>query len=72
VCACGGNSLFLSCFLSLGRQYYESFSEGHYLYISMELVEGVSLMDHLNSLSGKNRRMPESDIWQARSTTHRV
>ncbi|KAG1662637.1 hypothetical protein FOA52_009622 [Chlamydomonas sp. UWO 241] len=45
-------------------QYYESFSEGPNLYISMELVEGVSLLDHINSLSGKGKRMPESDVWQ--------
>eukprot|EP00195_Chlamydomonas_chlamydogama_P014873 CAMPEP_0202909088 /NCGR_PEP_ID=MMETSP1392-20130828/48237_1 /ASSEMBLY_ACC=CAM_ASM_000868 /TAXON_ID=225041 /ORGANISM="Chlamydomonas chlamydogama, Strain SAG 11-48b" /LENGTH=1008 /DNA_ID=CAMNT_0049598709 /DNA_START=59 /DNA_END=3081 /DNA_ORIENTATION=- len=45
-------------------QYYESFTEGPYLYIAMELVEGISLLDHLNSLAGKNRRMPEADIWQ--------
>uniref|UniRef100_A0A7R9V241 non-specific serine/threonine protein kinase n=1 Tax=Chlamydomonas euryale TaxID=1486919 RepID=A0A7R9V241_9CHLO len=45
-------------------QYYESFSEGSNLYICMELVEGVSLLDHLNSLSGKGKHMPEADIWQ--------
>ncbi|GAX79138.1 hypothetical protein CEUSTIGMA_g6578.t1 [Chlamydomonas eustigma] len=45
-------------------QYYESFTEGSYLYISMELVEGVSLLDHLHSLAGKGRRMPEADVWQ--------
>ncbi len=47
-------------------QYYESFSEGSHLYISMELVEGVSLLDHLHSLAGKNRRMPEQSVWQVR------
>ncbi|GFH19013.1 protein kinase domain-containing protein, partial [Haematococcus lacustris] len=30
----------------------------------MELVEGVSLLDHLTSLAEKGRRMPEQDIWQ--------
>eukprot|EP00798_Chlamydomonas_sp_ICE-L_P017617 gene17617-23951_t len=45
-------------------QYYESFSEGPYLYISMELVEGTSLLDHLHSLAEKGRFMPETDIWQ--------
>ena len=45
-------------------QYYESFVEGPHLFISMELVEGVSLLDHINSLTEKGRRMPEADIWQ--------
>lgn len=26
--------------------------------------QGVSLLDHLNSLAEKGRRMPEQDIWQ--------
>ena len=34
------------------------------MYISMELVEGTSLLDHLNSLAGKGKRMPETDVWQ--------
>ncbi len=38
--------------------------EGPHLFISMELVEGVSLLDHINSLTEKGRRMPEADIWQ--------
>ncbi|GIM13803.1 hypothetical protein Vretimale_16861, partial [Volvox reticuliferus] len=45
-------------------QYYESFSSGPYLYIAMELVEGTSLLDHLQGLEQKGRRMPEQDIWQ--------
>lgn len=30
----------------------------------MELVEGVSLLDHLQGLEGKGRRMAEAEIWQ--------
>jgi len=44
-------------------RYYESFHEGRALYIVMELVEGVTLLDHLNSLSEKSDRMPESRVW---------
>ncbi|KAF5840663.1 hypothetical protein DUNSADRAFT_15906 [Dunaliella salina] len=49
-------------------QYYESFADGPYLYIVMELVEGSSLLDHITSLAEKGRRMPESDIWQEHYT----
>ncbi|GLC33389.1 Serine/threonine-protein kinase Nek10 [Pleodorina starrii] len=45
-------------------QYYESFACVPYLYIAMELVEGTSLLDHLQGLEQKGRRMPEQDIWQ--------
>lgn len=45
-------------------QYYESFCEGAFLFISMELVEGVSLLDHINTLSGKSKHMAEQDVWQ--------
>jgi NIMA (never in mitosis gene a)-related kinase len=55
---------FILCLLLATLQYYESFTEGSYLYISMELVEGVSLLDHLHSLAGKGRRMHEADVWQ--------
>lgn len=34
----------------------------------MELVEGVSLLDHINSLSGKGKRMPETEVWQVGGT----
>ena len=45
-------------------RYYESFVEAGSLYIVMELVDGVSLMDHLTSLAEKGQRMPEDRIWQ--------
>eukprot|EP00899_Mesostigma_viride_P006794 jgi/Mesvir1/16115/Mv08400-RA.2 len=44
-------------------RYYESFVEGHNLYIVMELVEGVSLLDYITSLSEKRQRMPEKLVW---------
>uniref|UniRef100_A0A061SM17 non-specific serine/threonine protein kinase n=1 Tax=Tetraselmis sp. GSL018 TaxID=582737 RepID=A0A061SM17_9CHLO len=44
--------------------YHESFLEDGCLWIVMELVEGLSLMDYTASLLEKGRRMPESDIWQ--------
>jgi hypothetical protein len=37
---------------------------GPHLYIAMELVEGTSLLDYLQGLEQKGRRMPEPDIWQ--------
>ena len=40
-------------------KYYESFIENGHLYIIMELVDGVSLLDQLNSLAEKNKRMEE-------------
>uniref|UniRef100_A0A7S3LWD3 non-specific serine/threonine protein kinase n=1 Tax=Palpitomonas bilix TaxID=652834 RepID=A0A7S3LWD3_9EUKA len=44
-------------------EYYESFTEGDNFYIVMELVEGTTLLDHLNSISEKGKRMPEQRIW---------
>ena len=44
-------------------RYYESFLQGSALYIVMELVEGATLLDHLNSLLEKGHSMAESRIW---------
>lgn len=44
-------------------RYYESFQHGSTLYIVMELVEGATLLDHLNSLAEKGQTMPEDRIW---------
>ena len=44
-------------------RYYESFQLGQSHYIVMELVEGATLLDHLNSLTEKCERMPETRIW---------
>ena len=45
-------------------RYYESFVEDCALFIVMELVDGVSLMDHINSVAEKGQKMPEAHIWQ--------
>ncbi|KAL3892563.1 MAG: hypothetical protein SGPRY_015012, partial [Prymnesium sp.] len=39
-------------------RYYESFQQGEALYIVMELVEGATLLDHLNSLAEKESGPP--------------
>jgi len=44
-------------------RYYESFQQGKALYIVMELVEGATLLDHLNSLTEKGQTMPQPRIW---------
>eukprot|EP00873_Tetraselmis_striata_P016601 jgi/Tetstr1/436865/TSEL_025641.t1 len=44
--------------------YYESFVEDGCLWIVMELVEGLSLLDYTSSLAEKGRRMTEPEIWQ--------
>lgn len=44
--------------------YYESFVEDNKLWIVMEVVEGLSLLDYSASLAEKGRRMAEADIWQ--------
>jgi NIMA (never in mitosis gene a)-related kinase len=44
--------------------YYESFVEEGCLWIAMELVEGLSLLDYTCSLAEKGRRMREAEIWQ--------
>ena len=43
--------------------YYESFVERSSLYIVMELVDGATLLDHLNSLAEKGQAMAEQRIW---------
>ena len=43
--------------------YYESFKFNDALYIVMELVEGATLLDHLNSLTEKKQTMPTSRLW---------
>ena len=45
-------------------RYYDSFTHCDSFYIVMELVEGATLLDHLNSLSEKRQSMAESRIWQ--------
>ncbi|KAK3288119.1 hypothetical protein CYMTET_4424 [Cymbomonas tetramitiformis] len=40
-------------------RHYESFAEGNYLYIVMDLADGVSLLDFINSHSEKGQIMPE-------------
>ena len=44
-------------------RYYTSFLEGPSVYIVMELVEGASLLDHINSWVEKGTMMPEEAIW---------
>ena len=44
--------------------YYESFVEEGCLWIVMEVVEGLSLLDYCAGLAEKGRRMPEADIWR--------
>ncbi|KNC51184.1 NEK/NEK10 protein kinase [Thecamonas trahens ATCC 50062] len=45
-------------------RYYDSFREGGFLYIIMELCEGATLLEYLESLREKGRSMPEKRIWQ--------
>ena len=44
-------------------RYYESFQQGSSLFIVMELVEGATLLDHINSLNEKKDTMPEGRVW---------
>lgn len=44
-------------------RYYTSFVEGNNIYIIMELIEGGSLLDHIQSLVEKGQRMQEQHIW---------
>uniref|UniRef100_A0A3Q3VN20 Protein kinase domain-containing protein n=1 Tax=Mola mola TaxID=94237 RepID=A0A3Q3VN20_MOLML len=44
-------------------KYYKTFLEGDKLYIVMELIGGVSLAEHLNSLKEKQQRFAEDRIW---------
>ncbi|XP_035528285.1 serine/threonine-protein kinase Nek10 [Morone saxatilis] len=44
-------------------KYYKTFLEGDKLYIVMELIEGVPLADHFNSLKEKQQQFTEDKIW---------
>uniref|UniRef100_A0AAQ6IV99 Protein kinase domain-containing protein n=1 Tax=Anabas testudineus TaxID=64144 RepID=A0AAQ6IV99_ANATE len=44
-------------------KYYKTFVEGDKLYIVMELIEGVPLAEHLNSLKEKQQRFTEDRLW---------
>lgn len=44
-------------------RYYTSFLEGPSVYIVMELVDGSSLLDHINSWVEKGVQMAEESIW---------
>ncbi|KAM6910481.1 serine/threonine-protein kinase Nek10 [Xenentodon cancila] len=45
-------------------KYYKTFLEGEKLYIVMELIEGVPLAEHLNSLKQKQQQLTEDRIWK--------
>ncbi|XP_013129889.1 serine/threonine-protein kinase Nek10 isoform X3 [Oreochromis niloticus] len=44
-------------------KYYRTFLEGDKLYIVMELIEGVSLGEHFNSLKEKQQQFTEDRLW---------
>lgn len=44
-------------------RYYDSFVEDAYLYIVMELVDGSTLLDHLNAIDERGDTMPETRLW---------
>ncbi|XP_038135505.1 serine/threonine-protein kinase Nek10 [Cyprinodon tularosa] len=44
-------------------KYYKAFLEGDKLYIVMELIEGVPLAQHFNSLKDKQQTFTEDRIW---------
>ncbi|XP_062421680.1 serine/threonine-protein kinase Nek10 [Pungitius pungitius] len=44
-------------------KYYKTFLEGDKLYIVMELIEGVPLAEHLNSLNEKQQKFTEDRLW---------
>ncbi|XP_041731295.2 serine/threonine-protein kinase Nek10-like isoform X2 [Coregonus clupeaformis] len=44
-------------------KYYKTFLEGDRLYIVMELIEGVPLWDHFNSLKEKEQQFTEERLW---------
>uniref|UniRef100_A0A3P8U530 NIMA related kinase 10 n=1 Tax=Amphiprion percula TaxID=161767 RepID=A0A3P8U530_AMPPE len=44
-------------------KYYKTFLEGDKLYIVMELIEGVPLAEHFNSLKEKQQQLTEDRIW---------
>lgn len=45
-------------------RYYESFIENRTLFIIMELVDGTTLLDFINSHKEKNTFLSEERIWQ--------
>ncbi|XP_022621543.1 serine/threonine-protein kinase Nek10 [Seriola dumerili] len=45
-------------------KYYKTFLEGDKLYIVMELIEGVPLAEHFNSLKEKQQQFTEDRIWK--------
>ena len=53
-------------------RYYDSFQQGDSFYIVMELVEGATLLDHLNSLSEKRQSMAEPRSSRRRFKISRV
>lgn len=44
-------------------EYLKFFREGDRMYIVMQLIEGASLQDHLNTLIDKGKTMDEPRIW---------
>ncbi|XP_075937216.1 serine/threonine-protein kinase Nek10 [Anarhichas minor] len=44
-------------------KYYKTFLEGDKLYIVMELIEGVPLAEHFNSLNEKQQKFTEDRLW---------
>ncbi|XP_067456755.1 serine/threonine-protein kinase Nek10 isoform X1 [Thunnus thynnus] len=44
-------------------KYYKTFLEGDKLYIVMELIEGVPLAEHFNSLKEKQQQFTEDRLW---------
>uniref|UniRef100_A0AAX7U6V1 Protein kinase domain-containing protein n=1 Tax=Astatotilapia calliptera TaxID=8154 RepID=A0AAX7U6V1_ASTCA len=44
-------------------KYYRTFLEGDKLYIVMELIEGVPLAEHFNSLKEKQQQFTEDRLW---------
>ncbi|KAJ7985422.1 hypothetical protein DPEC_G00351880 [Dallia pectoralis] len=44
-------------------KYYKTFLESDRLYIVMELIEGVSLADHFDSLKEKGQQFTEERLW---------
>ncbi|XP_074540311.1 serine/threonine-protein kinase Nek10 [Halichoeres trimaculatus] len=44
-------------------KYYKTFKEGEKLYIVMELIEGVPLAEHFNSLREKQQQFTEDRVW---------
>lgn len=44
-------------------KYYNSFCQGEYLYIVMELIEGMTLADYIQSMSEKKQKLTEDEVW---------